>query len=137
MAEIAGALFFGVEEAFEREEDPNTGTPWADLSDFTKARRKKQGHWPGKKLQVSQAGLASSINSDSGQDFAQVGTNKVYAPTHQRGAKKGEFGTGSYKTRQGTFPIPWADIPARPFLGLSETTAEEVRTIMARYISGS
>lgn len=37
-----------------------------------------------------------------------------YAATQQFGAKQGEFGTSK---RGG--PLPWGDIPARPFMGIS------------------
>ena len=50
-----------------------------------------------------------------------AGSNLVYAPTHQFGAEKGDFGSTSKKR-----PIPFGDIPARPFLGISEATTEEI-----------
>ena len=47
--------------------------------------------------------------------YVIAGTNKVYAATHQFGAERGEFGAD----RRGR-PIPWGDIPARPFLGVGD-----------------
>ena len=41
-----------------------------------------------------------------------VANTMIYAAIQQFGAKKGEFGSG--KKRR--FPIPWGDIPARPFM---------------------
>lgn len=113
MALIAAQLESAAERAFDEEADPATGEPWAGLSDVTKARREKAGHWPGSILQVK-GQLAASIESDYGKDFAQVGSNKVYAPVMFFGAEKGAFG----KNKRGG-PIPWGDIPARPFLGLN------------------
>ena len=53
-----------------------------------------------------------------------VGTDRVYGAVHQFGALKGAFG----KTRRGA-PIPWGDIPARPFLGISDDDAAEIIAI--------
>jgi phage gpG-like protein len=57
-----------------------------------------------------------------------------YAATQQYGARRGEFGTGSYKTRKGTFPMPWGDIPARPFLGFSDDDQAIILGIVRRYL---
>jgi phage virion morphogenesis protein len=70
-----------------------------------------------------------------GDDTLEVGSSLPYAVTHQFGAKMGEFGRysqigrvrkyglGTFQGSAGTqkgFPIPWGDIPARPFLGISD-----------------
>ena len=44
-----------------------------------------------------------------------IGSPRIYASTHQFGAKKGAFG----QTARGA-PIPWGDIPACLFLGISD-----------------
>ncbi len=51
-------------------------------SDLTPAMRNKRGKWPGPKLQVS-GQMAASLVTAHGKDFAQVGTNKVYAAMQQ------------------------------------------------------
>ena len=48
---------------------------------------------------------------------------------HQFGAEKGAFGA----TSRGT-PIPWGDIPARPFLGLSADDRDGVRDRILDFI---
>lgn len=54
--------------------------------------------------------LAASIEASSDSHEARLGTNRVYAKTMFYGAKKGQFG------RDGrNHPIPWGDIPARPY----------------------
>jgi phage virion morphogenesis protein len=60
--------------------------------------------------------LSSTITYDvvEGGTTLLVGSPEKYASTHQFGAKKGAYGS----TRHGA-PIPWGDIPARPFSGLS------------------
>jgi phage gpG-like protein len=94
--------------------------------------------------------LAASVQSEHGRDYARVGTNKVYATTQQFGAKMGEFGRYSqiaryrkfgekdFRRYAGTkkgFPIPWGDIPARPFLGLGADDRREVLDILGRYLA--
>ena len=59
-----------------------------------------------------------------------VGSGRVYAGTHQFGAKRGAFG----RTAKGG-PIPWGDIPARPFLGLSDADANEITALVAGYLA--
>ena len=117
MQEISGALEAGIEEAFKKERAPD-GTKWRDLSEVTTARRAKRHKWPGPILQIS-GHLAGAITSDYDAFSAVAGTNLRYAKTHQQGAQRGAFGT----TCRGT-PIPWGDIPARPFLGVSAKTRE-------------
>ncbi|MCY4427386.1 MAG: phage virion morphogenesis protein [Halieaceae bacterium] len=119
MRVIAGHLEAGVERAFATETAPD-GKAWPALSEVTRERRAAKGKWPGKKLQV-QTDLLGSITSDHSATEAVVGTNLVYATTHQFGANKGAFGI----TSRGA-PIPWGDIPARPFLGISADTETQV-----------
>lgn len=100
----AGHLADASEEAFAREASPD-GIPWVDLSDRTKKARSKRGKWPGQKLQVS-GHLARSVTPDHGPDFAEIGSNVIYARIQQKG---GQAGRGHKVT-----------IPPRPFLGLSD-----------------
>jgi len=113
---LAGVLADIPERAFMSQADPKTGEPWAALSPVTVNRRGSSSPI----LQVSGI-LASSIQAESGPDFARVTTNTPYAPTHQFGAKKGQFG----RTRRGG-PIPWGDIPARPFFGVGPADEAEI-----------
>jgi len=113
---LAGVLADIPERAFAEQRDPVTGEAWEPLSPVTVARRGSAAPI----LQVSGI-LAGSIQSEHGPDFARVTTATIYAPTHQNGAKKGKFG----KTRRGP-PIPWGDIPARPFFGIGPADEEEI-----------
>jgi phage virion morphogenesis protein len=113
---LAGVLADIPERAFASQADPATGTPWAPLTPRTIARRGSAQPI----LQVSGI-LAGSIHPDYGPDYARVGTADVKAPTHQFGAKKGQYGS----TRRGR-PIPWGDIPARPFFGVGPEDETEI-----------
>ena len=84
---------------------------WAGLSPVTLARR---AHGGGAILQDS-GELKGSIKASHTVDTATVGSNLKYAPTHQFGAKQGEFGRSDRNT-----PLPWGNIPARPFIPMDK-----------------
>ena len=119
MRSIAGVLEEAAEEAFQSQQAPD-GTPWAILSEHTTNRRAKKGKWPGRILQIT-GDLAGGITSAYDASRAVAGTNLVYAPTHQFGAEEGDFGS----TISGR-PIPFGDIPARPFLGVSDEARDDI-----------
>lgn len=106
----------------------NEGRPrWQQLSPVTIAIRTKLGTWPGKILDVHAGGLASSISTSSGSDFAMVGSNKVYAAIQQLGGNAG-------RNRK-------VKIPARPFLPITEskelqqTTQHGIMELLNEYLS--
>jgi phage gpG-like protein len=59
----------------------------------------------------------------------EVGSSLEYAAVQQRGADQGAFG----RTRRGA-PIPWGDIPPRPFLGVSESDRAAILDLLAGYL---
>ena len=107
---------------------------WAGLSPVTLARR---AHGGGAILQDT-GELKGSINASHTVDTATVGSNLKYAPTHQFGAKQGEFGRSDRNT-----PLPWGDIPARPFIpidkdgDISYDGFLAVREVVNGYLAGS
>ncbi|MBV4551728.1 phage virion morphogenesis protein [Pseudomonas sp. SWRI102] len=100
MHSLAAELASQTEENFEHEGRPQ----WSELSDVTTGRRAETGHWPGKMLQVSAAGLAASITTQATDSSALVGSNKPYAAMMQFGGDQADF------------PQLWGDIPGRPYL---------------------
>ncbi|SDA63505.1 phage virion morphogenesis (putative tail completion) protein [Pseudomonas sp. NFACC15-1] len=100
MHSLAAELASQTEENFEQEGRPQ----WPELSDTTTERRAHNGHWPGKMLQVSAAGLAASITTQVTDSSALVGSNKPYAAMMQFGGDQADF------------PQLWGDIPGRPYL---------------------
>ena len=123
----AGVLEDVAEEAFETETSPD-GAAWPALSQVTIRRRERGGHWPGGKLQVS-GRLAASIGLVAlGPRSVIVGTNVVYAAAMQFGARKGAFGKGRR-------PVPWGDIPPRPYLGISQDAEHEIEQLIADWLN--
>ena len=99
MNSISVELLSLTDEAFEKEGDDEK---WEALATSTIKQREKKGHWPGKKLQISAAGLMASVQSFSSNTEAGLSSAKPYAAIHQFGGKAGR----GHK----------AHIPARPYM---------------------
>ncbi len=128
------------------------GTPWAPNSPVTLAnysalfargkdgaltKRSAQKLGAKKPLKGETGALASTINYQvQDAQSVSIGSPMVYASTHQYGAQSGEFGFGVYGTRMGSFPIPWGNIPARPFLGASEADKANIVELVTGYMMG-
>lgn len=121
MGAISQTLLDSIEEALENEADPETGTPWPALAPATILQRTRKGKWPGKMLQVSQGGLASSFGASFGERFALAGSNKPYARIHHLGGKTGR----NHATT----------IPPRPYAGLTPEHRHELQLIVRRHLS--
>ncbi len=73
--------------------------------------------------------LKNSIYSRYDSEAAYVYTTKKYAPTHQFGARQGQYGRSR---RNG--PIPWGDVPARPFMMIQDEDVAKIQVEQARFI---
>lgn len=159
MREVAGIMHAEVEANFEAEGRPR----WRDLYPATKKARAREGHWPGKILQVS-GRLANSPAASSTADQAQVNTNVEYAAAQHFGAtiyqaprsnlftqerrtkntvrgKKGTFKKGKKKLGAGgagsfTSGARVITLPARPFMTLPESGIQKVIRAVKDFLSG-
>ncbi len=139
MNDIGLQLMDETERRFEEGVAPD-GTPWAPKSAATIAAYERRGQRvdfrPLFGPNVDGIPLRSSFFHQYGPDWVEVGTNKIYSAVMQFGASKGAFGVDA---RGGS--IPWGDIPARPFLGISErdrdNIAETVDEWLARVAEGA
>lgn len=122
MRQVAGVLEDVPEESFVTESAPD-GTPWADLSNYTKTERSERGYWPGQILQRT-GRLAASIESDFDDASASVGTNVIYAAIQHYG------GVTSPNSM-----IPNKEISARPFLGLGEQQEEDILDVLQGFLA--
>ena len=120
MRQVAGILADAAEQAFASESDPATDQPWQPLTGVHQERREARGYTGGLLQMTGQ--LAASIQSDYGRDYAQVGSNLVYAAIHQHG------GTADMRPAN-------AAIPARPFLGASDEDRDEILDVLQRHLS--
>jgi len=124
------------------------GTSWKANTDATIAefvRRKKGGtvKRPGEKIKSGIAAgkkpligeskrLGTEIHYEADANSVAVGSSEEQAAVMQFGAKKGEFG----RTKRGA-PIPWGDIPARPYLGLSEEDKIQTLEILNEHLAAA
>ena len=140
MRSISEIMRDEVEENFAQQGRPK----WKPLKASTIANRAKQGHWPGKILQMH-GYLAASISAKATNTQAIVGTNVEYAAIHQFGGKTSPH-TIRPKNKKALFwpgadhPVkaikhPGSSVPARPFLAIPETGIEKIPQRLARYIT--
>lgn len=86
--------------------------------------------------------LKNSINVKADSTGAAVGTNTIYAATHQFGAertiraKNGKYLRFTVGGRWVCVPSVRVRIPARPFLGISSDDEAEIREILEEAIGG-
>lgn len=124
MLEITAIMESAAEGAFIDEADPATGKAWEKLSDKTTIPwRAESNHWPGKILQVS-GGLAGSIETDHGKDFALIGSGKVQAAMLFFGGKTSARSM-----------IPGVEIPGRRFIGLSASEQQDAVNIIRDFLA--
>ena len=117
MKNIAGIFAYSTEENFKEEGRPDK---WVDLAESTKKQRTKKRKWPGQILQV-EGKLAASINTYYDNDSAVIGSNLEYAAIHQLGGQAGKNKS--------------VEIPARPYLLLTNDDYDEILTECENYLS--
>ena len=126
MNAIAEGLRTSTVERFGSGETPE-GKKWTPS-----IRAQKQG---GKTL-ISSGQLKTSIKAEADSTGAAVGTNTIYAATHQFGntrtirAKNGKYLHFQIGERWVNVPSVTVDIPARPFLGISEENEKEIMELL-------
>jgi len=145
--QIGEALSETTKQRFATSQAPD-GSTWAPNSPVTVDRlldkfsgsRKKDGSLS--KRGAARAGRKQPLIGESkrlGDEIfhqvigagVEIGSGLPYAGVQQFGAAKGAFGS----TSRGS-PIPWGDIPARPFVGLSDADRGIVEDILGRWLVG-
>lgn len=137
MQDIGEFMVKSTNDNFATGTDPN-GTPWAPRSQTTldayAARKDKPGPRP---LIGPTKSLSSTISYEADTDGVSWGSNMIYAAVQQFGAEAGEFGARigvNKKGRRYFMPIPWGNIPARPFLGVGEDDLTSLTEIVSEYL---
>jgi phage virion morphogenesis protein len=147
-AEMAAYLLFSTQQRFQRQVGPD-GQKWKPLARRTtmaKVRGRRRG--AANILRVTTR-LYSSLVADSGDTFAEVGTNVEYAAAHHFGAEITQYarsqrasfkkirkrysfvkrGTKGAVDRNITIGEHKVKIPARPYLGFNEHDRAELIAI--------
>lgn len=114
---IGSYIVSEINQAFRESRDP-WGHPWAPLSDVTKDKMKPHPRGGDSAKPLLDTGrLRQSVTYQATNDSVRVGTDVEYATTQQFGARQGQYGR-----RRG--PIPWGNIPARPFMPIVGDTVD-------------
>ena len=121
---IGEDLINSTRERFNDHQAPD-GSPWADLKDSTKARKPRNKD----KILTRDGDLRREISYRLGPDHVDVGSSRIYAGTHQFGADRGSYGNAANGQ-----PIPWGDIPARPFLGVSDDDRDMIEEVFVDHL---
>lgn len=118
---IAEELLTNTKDRF-RDSRGVDGRAWADLAPSTIARRRKGRGQGAPKILVDRARLRNSITYRVDGLKIELGTNVRYARIHNKG---GPAGRGKQ-----------VNIPARPFLGISDEDRRFVRKTLTDWIEG-
>ncbi len=129
MQDIGEALIESTKGRFATGVDPD-GNPWAPKSPVTiEAYRARGDSVSFRPLIGPTRALSTTIHYLAGADRVEVGSSRIQAAVMQGGAAKGAFG----RTARGA-PIPWGRIPARPFIGLSDTDRTAIVDIVDEWL---
>jgi len=120
MAELldgVGALVAGqTQERIASEKRAPDGSPWRAWAERTAERRHG-----GQSLLLQEGDLLTSIHHVVSGNEVRVGSNLVYAAIHQFGGRAGRNQA--------------VEIPARPYLGLSDANRDEVRAAVEDFLA--
>jgi phage virion morphogenesis protein len=126
LKQIGEYLLLSHRERWDMQRSPD-GVPWAPLTETTLGRKTKNID----KILVESGDLRELLRYQIEGDTLRFGTDRIYGAAHQFGMPKGYAGT----TNRGS-PIPWGDIPARPFLGFSRDDEAEILAIISDHLGG-
>lgn len=113
MESVGDALVSGTMKRFDAEEEP-TGKKWP--------KSKRAAKEDGQTL-TDKAFLRRSIDYAATPEKVMVGSNLPYARIHQLGGKTGK----GHKV----------DMPARPYLGISDEDMDDVKSTMTDFLTGA
>lgn len=115
---IGESLVLSTKKRFETSTAPD-GTRWTPNSPSTLARKK------GNKPLIGKTGnLAQQISYAIDGNGLRIGSPMEYAAMQQFGGHKSKF------------PHLWGDIPARPFLGISDADEQMIVSTVTDYLRG-
>lgn len=117
------------------------GSVWAPKSPATLAAQAARGDPVDNRPLIARGTLHRTLNYQVGADGQSVtiGSGQIYAAVQQFGAAKGAFGAakGAFGTDTRGRSIPWGDIPARPYLGLSDQDRTDIAAIITEWLESA
>jgi phage virion morphogenesis protein len=137
MNQIGFALVASSKSRIDQGLSPD-GTPFAPRSAATlKAYEKRKAVPKGGPLKLT-GEMQQEIFHEAGSDYVEVGSNAIQSAVMQMGAEQGAFGAFIGKDKLGRdhfHSIPWGNIPARPFLGVSEDDRSVIQDTVEVWIA--
>ena len=124
MKNIGEILLNSSRQRFQTSTAPD-GEKWTVNSPVTLANKRDN-----RPLIGETKSLSTQIHYEATQEHVIVGSLMEYAGTQQFGASKGQYGT----TKHGV-SVPWGDIPARPFLGISTEDESDIIALLSDYLA--
>lgn len=121
--DIGDALVESTNARFVAGEDPE-GNAWLPKSPTTLAKYERgPDKTDTRPLHGPSLQLSRTIHYQAGSDQVEIGSPMIYAGMMQFGGAKAQF------------PHLWGDIPARPFLGVSDGDRVMILEIIAEYMT--
>jgi len=128
-SDIGEYLVKSTKDRFGRSEAPD-GSKWAPKRPATIERYRRMGDGKLTRPLIGPSRrLGNEVAAIPSRDQVEVGSSLEYSGVMQDGAAKGAFGTN----KRGS-PIPWGTIPARVWLGISETDERNILDIVDEHI---
>lgn len=121
---IGEDLVKSTKNRFNESRNPD-GKAWKPNSPATLKRKR------GTKPLIGEGILRDQIGYAEGGNVLTIFSSMEYAATQQFGAVQGAFG----RTKRNA-PIPWGNIPARPFLGISNDDEKMIIETISDYLRG-
>ena len=121
MQSIGELLLQSTQDRLKDGKSPD-GTAFAPRSEATLANYARRNLRFG--LPLYQSGeMYNQMNAESGSDYVEIGTTVIQAAMMQFGGTKAQF------------PNLWGDIPARPFLGISQDDERDILAEIAEALT--
>lgn len=134
MQDIGELMVDSTKQRFIAGEGPD-GTAWEPKSEATISAYLARGDTPDfRPLFGPSRRLSSEISYrvGTGGQSVEWGSSLIYAAVQQFGAQKGAFGTNARGSS-----IPWGNIPARPFLGLSTEDEDKLKSLLQEWLESA
>lgn len=129
MSVIATGLVASTHRRFVTQSSPD-GAAWAGLHPAYRPIKRNS------RILTESGRLRGSINEASGNDWARVGTNLIYAGVHQFGATIRPKAASHlvFRLATGVVLAKSVTIPARPYLGISDDDEQMISETVFRYL---
>ena len=138
MEEIGRLLYVTTVDRFGAGIAPD-GAPWAPKKESTLEAYRSRGHrMDVRPLFGPSLRLSRQIARQADANSVTIGSTMEYAAVMQGGAAKGSLGSYSGVSKKGraySGGTPWGNIPARPFIGLSDNDRTNILDTVAEWLS--